>query len=407
MGSLAPLLKQKYSGKRPTIIAEKYANPWFKRITKNTNFTGDNYVFAVGTTTPQGQGHEFAEAQANKSPTNYSRFTVTTTKDYITGSLSSEAILAAKDEEGALERATKEMDNAFITAYRRVARELDRDGGGSIGRIASINTNDFTLTNLGDNINFDIGQSVRFATTSGTTGSLTAGAARLVTAVNRRTGTVTLNGTVVGGGGAVNSYVFIAGDFGRGLRGHTAWVPYVDPVAGDNFFGLDRSTDVTRLAGWRYQGLGAPIEETLIDAAAQLVAQGAMPDLIRMNPLDGASLAKAQSGRVITNRDVGSKAEGKIALGFSDYVFVTPTAGAMELIFDVNCPQGEFRMVRADSWSFKTRGEGPKLLTFNDGDIFYPNPSSDDAEFRIGWFGQVVCESPWESLTGAFGTLPT
>jgi len=68
-----------------------------------------------------------------------------------------------------------------------------------------------------------------------------------------------------------------------GLSGLAAWVPNVDPPIGDNFWGVNRSADPTRLAGLRYNAASQTIEEGLTSALAYGNREGADFDLIVMD----------------------------------------------------------------------------------------------------------------------------
>ena len=82
------------------------------------------------------------------------------------------------------------------------------------------------------------------------------------------------------------------------MSGVPAWCPASAPAA-TAFFGVDRTADVTRLGGIRYNGAGGPIDEVLIEAAARATREHATPDAVFMNNLDYAPLLKLLGTKAI------------------------------------------------------------------------------------------------------------
>lgn len=99
-----------------------------------------------------------------------------------------------------------------------------------------------------------------------------------VTAVNRSTGTVTVNSAAAITAFADNDYLFPRGDIDGEIKGLEAWIPAADPGA-TSFFGVDRSVDVTRLGGLRKDLSGKPIEEALMEACELTYREGAASDV--------------------------------------------------------------------------------------------------------------------------------
>jgi hypothetical protein len=116
-----------------------------------------------------------------------------------------------------------------------------------------------------------------------------------VTSVNRGTGVIT--GTVVqgapGSSWGATDYLQVLGDIGiggsstiagmLGLSGLAAWVPSTDPPSTDNFWGVNRSADPTRLGGLRYNASAQSISEGITNALAYGNREGADFDLIVMD----------------------------------------------------------------------------------------------------------------------------
>ena len=83
--------------------------------------------------------------------------------------------------------------------------------------------------------------------------------------------------------------------------GLAAWIPSVAPTVGDNFYGVDRSIDSTRLAGVRYNGSAESIEEALVDASNLLAREGGKPEIGIMGFASFSALIKALGRQTYLN----------------------------------------------------------------------------------------------------------
>jgi hypothetical protein len=370
----------------------------FSMLKKRTDFYGKNKVVAFHYGNPQGRGADFATGLANVSTSKYSAVTVTRAKDYAFGQVDGEAVDAAKNDAGALLTALKkEIDNAFYTAGRSVSVALFKNGGGARGQISTgstVGSPTITLANVNDVVNFEVGMVLNVASTDGTSGAKRTGTVTL-TGVDRDAGTLTASGNWTAGiaAAAAGDFIFQNGDFEATkslLTGLAGWIPATAPTSGDNFFGLDRSADPVRLAGVRYTaGAGGPIEETLIQCAARLAREGATPDAAVMNPMDVANLVVALGSKVIYDRAESVDAP---EFGFKVPVIVGPK-GPIKIVSDLNCPQGKGWMLTLKTWSFETLLGAPRILNL-DGNDMRASATSDSYVFRIGYYGNLICEAP-------------
>jgi hypothetical protein len=367
-------------------------------LPKRQDFFGKNKVVAFRYGNPQGRGASFSVGLANMDASKYDAVTVTRAKDYAFGQLDGETVDSCKNDAGALLNVMKaELDGAFYTAGRSIAAALFRNSGGARGQISAtsnVGTATITLANINDVVNFEKGMVLNLGSTDGTSGAKRAGTVTL-TAVDRDLGTLTASGNWTAGiaAAAAGDYIFQNGDFEATksmLTGLAGWIPKVTPTAGDNFFGLDRSSDPTRLAGVRYTaGAGGPIEETLINCAARLQREGGSPDIAVMNPMDIASLIIALGSKVVYDR---MSASDEPEFGFQVPVCVTPS-GPIKIVSDLNCPQGDGWMLTTKVWSFETLLGAPRILNL-DGNDLRASATSDSYIFRIGYYGNLICEAP-------------
>lgn len=400
--ALSAVLKQKYTQRRFAELAYR-KNPGFALIAKKTDFGGKNKVISVRNANPLGIGKDVSTAQGVKTASVYKQFVVTRASYYGTASISGEAIKAAKGSENALvEGLTKEIDGIINGVSRRLAMMMYRNGGGAIGQISAgsnVGTATITLANPGDVTNFETGMVLQASSDDGYTGSAglrSGGNTVTLAGVDVDAGTLTATGNWSAGIAAVaaSDFLFAKGDYQAWLKGALGWTPTTAPTSGDSFFSLDRSSDVTRLAGIRHSGGGGPIEETLIDAATKVVRQGGSPDYVFMNPLDWAALVKALGAKVIYER-IDSVDDVKV--GFKTVALDGPQ-GPIKIVSDLNVPKGTAFMWQLDTWALESLGPMPQTLDY-DGLSLLRSATSDDYEVRVGGYGNYTCEAPgWNAV---------
>lgn len=421
MTGLSAVTKQKYTQKRFNLLCYP-DNPLYALIGKITDFGGKNKVIALRNAVPQGRGPSIAIAQAAKTSSVYNGFVVTRAFDYAVASITGEAIKAAKGDANTLiEGLTKEIDGAIHVCMRSLAIAMFKNGGGARGQISTATSFQFPgtggttisvgvaqtviqLANVGDATNFELGMQIGLSPDDGTGGAgLRTGGATMVTitAVDRDNGLLTANvawNTITGA--AASDFLFqgaanVGSDYNAMVKGLSGWIPFQPPANTDNFFGVNRSGD-TRLFGLRQVGAGAPIEETIIDAAVKVCREGGKPSHLFMNPLDWAQLAKAIGTRVTVPRTKAAEND-EPDIGFEAVEIMGPK-GAIKCIADLNCPRGVGYMLQMDTWHLESLEEAPMILD-DDGLTILRNPNADSYDVRIGYYANVTCEAPgWNAV---------
>lgn len=225
-----------------------------------------------------------------------------------------------KNNAGAfVDEASRSLDNAFRNISNNMAFEIFAGGTSSRGQIGSAGVTysapnlSFTLSNAQAVVQFEVGMTLQASTTDGgaalqnVSGTIDA---IQITSVNRGTGAIV--GTVVQGAPqstwVATDYLQILGDIGiggsstiagmLGLSGLAAWVPSVDPPSTDNFWGVNRSADPTRLGGLRYNGSTQSISEGITNALGFGNREGAAFDLIVMDFLSYSTLINELGAKV-------------------------------------------------------------------------------------------------------------
>lgn len=364
-------------------------NPLLAMIPKMETFGGKNLPIPIIFGNPQGRSATFSTAQANKTNSQLKDFVLTRNSDYSLASISNEVLEASKGNANAfIEAATTEIDGAIHSATRSLAIAMYRSGSGSIGQ-ANANATGTTLQlkNADDVTNFEVGMELVFSTADG--GGAVKSGSVTVNGVDRDSGALTVDALTAiasGAGVAANDYVFVQGDYDSKIKGLLAWVPSSAPSSSP-FFGVDRTADVTRLGGIRYDGSSLPIEEALISAASRAAREGARPDYCFMNYSKFADLEKALGSKV-QYVDVRASAE----IGFRGIVINGPR-GPIKVIPDQNCPSDRAFMLQMDVWKLYSLGKAPKILDA-DGMKMLRDSNADSVEVRVGYYAQLGCRAP-------------
>lgn len=386
--TFASALKAHYSNDRVENMVYQ-DNPLLALMPKMEQFGGKNLPIPIIYGNPQGRSATFSDAQANKTNSQLKDFVLLRKSDYSLASISNEVLEASKGNANAfMEAATTEIDGAIHSAVRSLAIAMYGTGSGSIGQVTTGATGtSITLKNADDVTNFEVGMELVFDDADG--GGTVKSGSVTVTAINRDSGVLTVDAmsAIAGGSGtASDDYIFVEGDYDAKISGLRAWVPDSAPGA-TAFFGVDRTADVTRLGGIRYDGSAMPIEEALISAASRVAREGGKPDHCFMNYSKFADLEKALGSKV-QYVDVKASAE----IGFRGIVVNGPR-GPIKVIPDQNCPSKRAFMLQLNTWKLYSLGKAPKILDA-DGMKMLREASSDAVEVRVGYYAQLGCRAP-------------
>ena len=382
-------------------------NPLHAMLPKMENFGGKNLPTPVKFGNPQSRSASFANAQAQAANSQIQgvSFTVTRVKDYALINLDSETMLASEGDINAfLEAATETIDGAIHTLTRSIAIAEYGDGSGSIGAVSATPANNAStfsiqLASAESVTNFEVGMTVNvysaasggvLRTSDGTQSSFA------VAGVNRDTGLLTMTGTYSGSGTMVAGDVIVSqGDYGVKLKGLAAWLPLVAPTAGDNFFGVDRSADATRLAGIRFDARGLPIEEALQLAIKRQEREGGTASHCFMNFANWAKLELALGSKVIYATE---SAMDVPSIGFRGIV-IQGTKGIVKVYADQNCPDDRFYLLQMDTWQLCSLGRAVAPAE-DDGLPLLRQSNADGVEGRYRYYANLRCFAPGWNLVG-------
>jgi len=386
--SFAAALKQHYTSDRvENMVYED--NPFLAMVPKFEGFGGKNLPIPIIHGNPQGRSANFATAQANKTNSRLKDFVLTRDRDYSLASIDNETMEASKGNANAfLEAATVEIDGAIQSATRSLAIALYGTGSGSLGQVTTGSTStSFFLKVTEDVTNFEVDQELQFSTANG--GGAVKSGTITVTGVDRDSGEVTTDAATAidgGTGTGTDDFIFQEGDYDAKIKGLRAWLPDTAPSA-TPFFGVDRTADVTRLGGIRFDGSSSPIEEALIDAASRVAREGGRPDHCFMSYTKWSDLEKALGSKV---QYVDTKVNAEI--GFRG-ILINGPRGPIRVIPDQNCPNDRAFMLQMNTWKLYSLGKAPKILD-SDGMKFLRDSNADSVEVRVGYYAQLGSRAP-------------
>lgn len=388
--SMNAALKELYSGQ----VVENLVyndNPFLAMVAKGTDFGGKYKPIPIQTGVSQGRSSTFSYAQANQTAPDLESFLITRAKDYSIATIDNETMLASKtDKMSFLDGSKLLIDSAIRSITNSLASSLYRSGTGSIGQIGSISTGVIALVNPSDVVQFERNMTINANATDGGTVRVAVG---YIIAVNRSAGTITVSASAGGAAGtpaswAANDYLVVQGDNNAKIKGLSAWLPFTAPTTGDNFFGVDRSIDVTRLAGVSYDGSAQSIEEAMIDHSALIAREGGKPDVMITNFGTYSALEKSLGSKV---QYVDLK--GPADIGFRG-IMVNGANSMIKVFPDRNCPSTKGFMLTMNSWKLECLGDAPQILKYGDGLEMLRVSNADAGEVRVGYYAQLRSNAP-------------
>jgi hypothetical protein len=395
--NMAAILKTLYPSGLPKDATYK-DNPLLALMPKGTDFYGEDAKAPLKYAPNAGRSSTFATAQSNSTNVKNVAFRYTRASDYAVARITNELILASKNNSGAFVSALKqEIDSAQLNVTNSAAQALYGNGSGVIGQLDTTTVLASTLIKLRnpeDVVFFEVDYRLKLSATNGG-GSVRSGVMTVV-AVDRELGQVTVDANIstLIAAATVNDFISIEGDYDKKMKGLSGWIPAVAPTAGDNWFGVDRSVDVTRLAGFRGNLSALPIEEALIQGGMKIGRDGGKVDHVFMSFQKYADLTKALGSKVqfvdVIAKDANIGFQGvKVNLGKS----------IATVIPDRNCPDDKMQMLQLDMWKLHSL-EGMPMILDMDGLKMLRVSNDDAAEIRVGYYAQIV--SYWPGSSGSF-----
>jgi len=318
-----------------------------------------------------------------------------------------------KSNAGAFVDAAKlQMDGGFRNITNNIAFELFSDGTSTRGLSSSASTQAgltvggtvLPLTNAQQIVSFEVGM---LLSASSTAGGVPSTDTVLVTSVDRAAGIVkgTASASSLSANWAIgtgSAYLSVTGDIPstgatstasyQALTGFAAWIPSVATgvATNDNFWGVNRSQDPTRMAGLRYDASSYTIEEGMTNALAFGNREGAKFDLAIMDFASYSALVNALGAKV---QYVQVKHD-EVEVAFEGITFQS-AYGRVTVLADRSCPPVTCFLLQMDTWKLKSLGKIPHILTYGmEGLEGLRVGTADALEIRIGYYGNLICRAP-------------
>lgn len=402
-------LKELYADDRDYLKDLVYKeNPFLALVPKNESpdgMSGKYLPVPIEYGVPQGRSHTFSSAQGNQTATQVNSFFVYRISDYQIVSITNELLESTKTNAAAfIDSAKLMMDGGFRNATNNIAFELFSDGTGTRAQISATGwsfsnpTATVTLANASDIVNFEVGMTLRASATRGGAVSSDTGA---VATVNRATGvlTLTMSDSSPDTQWANSGYLSVDGDLPTAgtttintclcLAGLLAWLPTTSPTS-TLFWGVDRSTDPTRLGGCRFNATAYTIEEGITNALAFLNREGGKPDLCIMDFASYANLVNSLGAKVQyvqVNHD-------EVDVAFEGIRFQS-AYGTVNVLADRSCPAQTAFLLTMNTWKLRSTGKVPHILTYGvEGLEGLRIGTADALEIRIGHYSNLICSAP-------------
>lgn len=401
MTTFGALLKRRNTDKKIQNLTLN-DNPLLAWLSKDPNFSGEAMKIPLIYGNPQGLAAQSLGIAQGSSSNLKSKYFLITTGDYFgTVDISRKVMMASRDNPGAfLSSKTAEIDALHEQMGSNLNLHCWGNGGGAIGRRASLSSQTITLSEPSTVYAFSEGMTIACSTGDGssTSDALKAGTTT-VTAVDFENGKITVDNIDDIISDADNDYIFRYGDFlgntGTGIIQGIQQYIYSTSTAVPDLFGMVRSTHPTYLAGSRLLSTdltGLNIEERIKRLGSRMVGRyGAkMFDAGFLNPEDWQTLEIQ-----LNSRGTRSATESKTSFGFSTLT-VRTGGGEVTVMADRGCPKGHFFGLRKDNWTLWSMGE---LVHTVDGDglTMLRKTDSNDFEYRLEAFPQLSNNAPLNS----------
>lgn len=374
--------------------------PFLAMIGKDTRFGGRRTPVPLIYGNSQARSASFAQAKAlsTSSAVKSESFYVTESKDYSFATVDNFTIESTRSDKHAFLSAMRvAMDGAHNSLSDSVATSLWRDKSGYIGRVHSVPANAtnmvIKLKSESDIAAFNLDQELEiFDAKSGGTQKISATGVNTfkVIAVRRSIGEIvcqqaaTNDKTI-----AADDFLFVKGDRGARMAGVESWLPFERPTSGDNFFGVDRSKDPSRLAGVIHDGSSENMEQGLIKLAHLIAREGGgRPDYAWTSYNNLRDLVLVLGSKVqYIKVDVPY-----VKVGFHGIRIIGPT-GDIKVIACPFLTDDFCYVLTMDTWKLRTVGEAVSISD-TDSNRALRQDSADGVEIRYRFYGAVTCSAP-------------
>lgn len=355
---------------------------------------GSPYKAMIRTNAVRGSS-DFATALANRNASSYTSFDIEDfAEEHIVVSISRKLMKKAGNNEDAIVSVVEQaVDAAKEEAAISIANKLQANGGGSIGVVASFTSTTITLVDASGLYLFRENMRIQASDDDGATASPAglrdSGAAVEITGMDDSSGSAVLTYSPTSGipSLANGDFLFREGDYDsfsqRIIQGMTAWCPKTAPGGTDDFFGVNRSTNVPALAGKRMNAGGKSIFDVFRLASARLKNNRAKFDSILCNPLKQNDMDQAMGAKqtfTMKTAYAGVELEG---------IKVSTAAGMLNVYGFSVWPENDCLLTNRESWELVAYGQTTEDVD-EDGNVWHLEQAQDAYQRRVAGYPQLV-----------------
>jgi hypothetical protein len=398
----------------------------YGKIAREQNLTGQTIAWPIKYDNPTGHakgatGLAFLVGDATNSnigTAKYKQWNLNLEVEYAAHFFDNIAKKKMSNDLGAYKRNVEsEMKGVLTNFARSVGHSLYRDGRGVIGTVSAITAfvaqvATITLTRRSDTKFFMNGQkynviaSGALATPRGgdyVTSYLEVNAIDRVkgTLLVTRVGTNAVESTAPGD--FISPITWYRNDGLERIKGLGAICPSTAPVLGDNFYGVDRSVDPQRLAGWRFDDATAnpsqvALEDQIREMVVYMASNGAGSELMAYaNPQQVEKMLQRANGRMTYSEE--SRGEGEFKYGYK-YATIVTSYGDVKVYSDPDCPEERWYGMNDRSIKLGLLGDEPEVDCFAGQQMTMTRQAIDGEEFRARLLAQVLPDDPSSICTG-------
>jgi hypothetical protein len=367
-------------------------NPFFA-VAKKVKITGRHYDFAVKFGYGANRSRTASTTLTKANTRNDAQFQVTTCSSFDAHDVDKRALAEVSDEGAFVDLLTDTMDSLSKSLHNGLGEDMFIGLGAALSQIGAVSTTLLTLKNPTHITRHYVGQTLRVATTDGTSGALETGSVT-VTAIDSDAGTLTAAANWATGIPtiAVNQFIFADGDFGLGRAGLASWCPDVTTGLATAFYNVTRTADVNKLAGHRQTvSTGADIVSSLRTLIARMGRSEASPDTCGLS-FDMLADIETQLEQKVVYTDFNAVG---VDMKF-DAIQITVAGRKLKMVPDRSC--GDDRIYAANSKYLEVihSEEKPVVIDDADGDVLCRNAGAFSYDIRANSFSNFVVKMPRE-----------
>lgn len=402
MEDVAWIGKRTYSEDNTNEMAMRDHPTWYA-ISKEVGLTGDDFRYGMHTGNPQSISGTLSAAQSaangNSGVIKGEQFACEPTLKYGVLKMDRPSMLRyrLKGKGAFYDWFTKQVSTMVEEFGARLARDLQGDGNGVMGRRSSISGNTITLSGTRTADKFKRGMVL--GASGNSDGSSPRTGTTFVTKIDRQNNKVTVDDATDIASFQDGDYLFVDGEPGTCMEGMGLCTPLAAPSSGTLFRGVERTNDLEALAGSRLDTSGY-VEDVIGDLAVEVNILNHRLTHAICHPKQFKKVAD-RLGAKVTYTNPGKKAD----IGFETLFIHVAGNSALQLMSDPDCPYTTVRGWNERSHRVVYVPDGNSkpiywIKSGNGGDSQW-SATTDGIEMRCNFYGNYIQPDTSEHAVGS------